>query len=70
MKRRDILAVIVGLLLCILWVDVITPRLYDAGHSQLAVNQKVVAIWFLGWLVIAVFTALVIKAKKRNKKPN
>jgi hypothetical protein len=65
MNRRQILILTIGLLLCLLWVDVITPRLYSGGHEELAINSKVVAVWVIGWFVIMGLTLLKLKFPRK-----
>ena len=66
MKLRQILILIVGLLLCVLWVDVITPRWGDAGRTGFLINYKIVVVWVVGWIVILTFTVLEMINRKKK----
>jgi hypothetical protein len=44
MKLRRALFLIVGVLLCILWVDFITPRFHTGPHDYLMVSPPIVVM--------------------------
>jgi len=66
MNIRQILVLIVGLLLCGLWVDVITARFHTDGHDKLVIDPKTVVAWIIGWVSIMGLTFLVMKISKKK----
>jgi hypothetical protein len=66
MKLQRTLILILGLLLCILWLDFITPRLHSGPHDYLVLSPSIFVLWVIGWIVIAGFIAVLIKLLKKK----
>ena len=53
------------MLLCYLWLDLVTPRFQSAGHEWYAINPAVMAVHMFVWGVILAICAI---ASNRVKK--
>jgi hypothetical protein len=66
MKLQRALLLILGVLLGVLWADLITPRVHSGPHDYLYVSPPIVGVWAAGWIVIVGFIALLTKLLKKK----
>jgi hypothetical protein len=68
MKREKLLTIIFVCLLCVLWADIITPRMHSGPHDDIEITPGIFAFWLAGWVVIAgIFMVVNWLSKKKIK---
>lgn len=66
MNRTQLLICALGILLCFLWFDFITPKAHSGPHDDYDINSRIMAVHSVAWLIILILTGLAYK--KAGKK--